>query len=45
MLNFRVDDLDAVLEKLRTAGADIDPKRRITTMAALPGLTIPRATG
>jgi predicted enzyme related to lactoylglutathione lyase len=27
MLNFRVDDLDAVLEKLREAGAEIDPKR------------------
>jgi predicted enzyme related to lactoylglutathione lyase len=27
MLNFRVDDLDAVLDKLRAAGADIDPKR------------------
>jgi hypothetical protein len=27
MLNLRVDDLDAVLEKLRAAGADIDPKR------------------
>ena len=27
MFNLRVDDLDAVLEKLRAAGADIDPKR------------------
>jgi predicted enzyme related to lactoylglutathione lyase len=27
MFNLRVDDLDAVLEKLRTAGAIIDPKR------------------
>jgi predicted enzyme related to lactoylglutathione lyase len=27
MLNFRVDDLDAVLDKLRAAGVDIDPKR------------------
>jgi predicted enzyme related to lactoylglutathione lyase len=27
MLNLRVDDLDAVLEKLRAACADIDPKR------------------
>jgi predicted enzyme related to lactoylglutathione lyase len=27
MVNFRVDDLDVVLEKLRAAGADIDPKR------------------
>lgn len=27
MLNFRVDDLDAVLEKLRAAGVDIDPRR------------------
>jgi predicted enzyme related to lactoylglutathione lyase len=27
MLNLRVDNLDAVLEKLRTAGALIDPKR------------------
>jgi predicted enzyme related to lactoylglutathione lyase len=27
MVNLRVDDLDAVLEKLRAAGADIDPKR------------------
>ncbi len=27
MVNFRVDDLDAVLEKLRAAGAEIDPKR------------------
>ena len=27
MVNLRVDDLDAVLEKLRAAGVDIDPKR------------------
>jgi predicted enzyme related to lactoylglutathione lyase len=27
MVNLRVDDLEAVLEKLRAAGADIDPKR------------------
>ena len=27
MLNLRVDDLDAVLEKLRAAGVEIDPKR------------------
>jgi predicted enzyme related to lactoylglutathione lyase len=27
MLNLRVDDLDAVLEKLRAGGVDIDPKR------------------
>src|ERR1700748_904149 len=27
MLNFRVDDLAAVLAKLKTAGVDIDPKR------------------
>ena len=27
MLNFRVDDLDAVLDKLRAAGAEIDPKQ------------------
>ena len=27
MLNLRVDDLDAVLEKLRGGGVDIDPKR------------------
>jgi predicted enzyme related to lactoylglutathione lyase len=27
MLNLRVDDLDAILDKLRAAGADIDPKR------------------
>jgi predicted enzyme related to lactoylglutathione lyase len=27
MVNFRVDDLDAVLEKLSTAGVDIDPRR------------------
>ena len=27
MLNLRVDDMDAVLEKLRTSGATIDPKR------------------
>jgi predicted enzyme related to lactoylglutathione lyase len=27
MLNFRVDDLDAVLDNLRAAGAEIDPKR------------------
>jgi predicted enzyme related to lactoylglutathione lyase len=27
MVNLRVDDLDAVLETLRAAGADIDPKR------------------
>jgi predicted enzyme related to lactoylglutathione lyase len=27
MLNLRVDDLDAVLEKLRAAAVDIDPKR------------------
>ncbi len=27
MLNFRVDDLDAVLEKLKAAGVDVDPKR------------------
>ena len=27
MLNLRVDDIDAVLEKLQTAGAVIDPKR------------------
>ena len=27
MFNLRVDDLDAVLEKLRAAGADIDTKR------------------
>ena len=27
MLNLRVDDLDAVLEKLRAAGVDIDAKR------------------
>ena len=26
MLNLQVDDLDGVLEKLRTAGADVDPK-------------------
>ena len=27
MLNLRVDDLDAVLERLRTLGVVIDPKR------------------
>ncbi len=27
MMNLRVDDLDAVLGKLRGAGAEIDPKR------------------
>jgi len=27
MLNFRVDDLDALLDKLRAAGVDIDPRR------------------
>ena len=27
MLNLRVEDLDGVLEKLRTAGAQIDPKQ------------------
>jgi uncharacterized glyoxalase superfamily protein PhnB len=27
MLNLRVDDLDAVLDKLRAGGADIDPRR------------------
>lgn len=27
MLNFRVDDLDALLEQLRQAGVEIDPKR------------------
>jgi predicted enzyme related to lactoylglutathione lyase len=27
MLNLRVDDLDAILDKLRAVGADIDPKR------------------
>ena len=27
MLNLRVDDLEAVLDKLRAAGVDIDPKR------------------
>lgn len=27
MVNLRVDDLDAVLDSLRAAGADIDPKR------------------
>jgi predicted enzyme related to lactoylglutathione lyase len=28
MLNFRVDDLDALLEKLTAAGVRIDPKRQ-----------------
>ena len=27
MLNLRVDDLDAVLEKLKAAGVEVDPKR------------------
>jgi predicted enzyme related to lactoylglutathione lyase len=27
MLNLRVADLDATLEKLKAAGAEIDPKR------------------
>jgi predicted enzyme related to lactoylglutathione lyase len=27
MLNLRVDDLDALLEKLKAAGVDVDPKR------------------
>jgi predicted enzyme related to lactoylglutathione lyase len=27
MLNFRVDDLDGVVERLQAAGAEIDPKR------------------
>ncbi len=27
MLNFQVDDLDALLEKLRAAGVEVDPKR------------------
>ena len=27
MLNFQVDDLDAVLKKLQAAGAAVDPKR------------------
>ena len=27
MINYRVDDLDAVLEALRAEGVDIDPKR------------------
>ena len=27
MLNFQVDDLDGVLDKLQAAGADVDPKR------------------
>lgn len=27
MINFRVDDLDGVLEKVRAAGAEVDPKQ------------------
>src|SRR6266550_2308704 len=27
MLNYVVDDLDGMLERLRAAGADVDPKR------------------
>jgi len=27
MLNFQVDDLDAVMEKLKAAGVEVDPRR------------------
>ena len=44
MVNLRVDDLDAVLEKLRATGADIDPSVRTTITGASPGLATRRAT-
>jgi predicted enzyme related to lactoylglutathione lyase len=28
MLNFQVDDLDAVLDQLSSAGVSVDPKRK-----------------
>ena len=44
MVNYRVDDLDAMLDQLRAAGAEVDDARRSTTSAASAGRWIPRAT-
>lgn len=43
MLNFRVADLDAMLEQLEAAGVKIDPTAWTSPMANSPGSTTPRA--
>ena len=44
MLNYRVDDLDALLEALRAEGVEVDPKREDPNTANSLGSPIPRET-
>lgn len=41
MINYRVDDLDALLEALKTEGVQIDPHREDYDYGASPGSWIP----
>src|SRR5437879_4634677 len=44
MINYRVDDLDALLETLRKEGVEIDPYRENYDYGALPGSWTQRGT-
>src|SRR5436853_906566 len=44
MVNYIVDDLEALLERLAKEGVQIDPKRQTKATAASPGYTIRTAT-
>jgi hypothetical protein len=43
MMNFRVGDLDALLEQLKQAGVEIDPQRQDYDYGPLPGSWIRKA--
>ena len=45
MLNFQVDDLDGVLDKLKAVGVAVDPKREEAITGDLDGLPIQREIG
>ena len=45
MVNYRVDDLDGMLERLRQAGVPSTSASRSTSTAASAGRSTPRATG
>jgi hypothetical protein len=44
MINYRVDDLEALLTQLRAANIPIDPTRNPPPTATSPGSPTPRAT-
>ena len=44
MINFRVDDLDAIVEQLRSAGETVSVDPSATRTAASPRFATPRAT-